>query len=75
MVRRADQNPSPEIQRLQGRLQVARTQPKVILSFKDGRSFDGAITFVERLGTGRLINIDREISVDFNIRDLQDVNY
>ena len=75
MVRPANQTVSYEIQRLRGQLQEARTQPNVKLAFKDGRIVDGAITFVERLGTGRLINVDREFSLDFNIVDLRDVTY
>lgn len=75
MVRPADKHENPELDKLRTQLREARTQPNVQLAFKDGRIVDGAITFVERLGTGRLINVDREFSLDFNIRDLRQVNY
>ena len=75
MVRPSDKLQSSDILRLQSRLKEARTQPNVKLAFKDGRVVDGAITFVERLGTGRLINVDREFSLDFSIYDLREVSY
>ena len=75
MVRRATDEELPDLHNLFRRLQLARTQPNVRLSFKDGRSYDGAITFVERLGTGRLINVDSEFSMEFNIHELQRVEF
>ena len=75
MVRRADNQFAHNLEWLRTRLREARTQPTVTLAFKDGRSYDGAITFVERLGTGRLINVDSEFSMDFHIRELRDVAY
>ena len=75
MVRRADTEFAHNLEWLRTRLREARTQPNVTLGFKDGRSYDGAITFVERLGTGRLINVDCEFSMDFHIRELRDVAY
>jgi len=73
MVRLANDTLPTDYHKILTRLRLARTQPNVRLEFKDGRSADGAITFVERLGTGRLINIDSEVSVDFHIYDLQRV--
>ncbi|MBC8328957.1 MAG: hypothetical protein H8E31_09445 [Planctomycetes bacterium] len=57
------------------RLRQARTEPNVRLLFKDGRNMNGAITFVERLGTGRLINVDDEFAADFNIYELKQVDF
>ena len=39
----------------------------------DGRVMDGALIFNQFKGTGRLINIDQELSVDFQVDDLRDL--
>lgn len=75
MVRLATDREFAEIQQIIRRLKEARSQPNVRLAFKDGRVYDGAITFVERLGTGRLINIDREFALGFNVYDIRAVEY
>ncbi len=75
MVLRVHQAQIPDLQSLFHRLQEARSQPSVRMYFKDGRVLDGAITFVERLGTGRLINVDQEFSLEFSIHDLRRVEY
>jgi len=75
MVRLANDTLPTDYHKILTRLRLARTQPNVRLEFKDGRSADGAITFVERLGTGRLINIYEEISVDFHIYELLRVDF
>lgn len=75
MVRRAQEMAPEQLEQIVTRLKEARTQPNVELLFKDGRRFHGAITFVERLGTGRLINVDQEFSMEFNIHDLTQVDY
>ncbi|KAA3605001.1 MAG: hypothetical protein DWQ01_20595 [Planctomycetota bacterium] len=77
MVRLADNDPdlTEQIQKLMQRLREARTQPNVQLAFRDGRRLVGAITFVERLGTGRLINVEEEFALDFNIYDLETVDF
>ncbi len=74
MVRRADIT-EVDLQDMILRLREARSQPNVRLVFKDGRHLDGAITFVERLGTGRLINVEDEFAADFNIYELQRVEF
>ena len=48
---------------------------KVTLYFKDGRVMNGALIFNQFKGTGRLINIDHEISLDFSIDDLRDLKF
>ncbi|MDP6538985.1 MAG: hypothetical protein QF903_04775 [Planctomycetota bacterium] len=50
-----------------------RTAAKVTLHFKDGRVIAGALIFNPFKGTGRLINIDQEQSVDFNVDDIRDI--
>ena len=60
-------------QRLYDLLLGARTADKVTLYFKDGRVLSGALIFNQFKGTGRLINIDQELSVDFGVEDLRDL--
>ena len=62
---------SPE--RIYNLLMKARTAPTVSLYFEDSRSISGAVIFNEYKGTGRIINIDEEISVDFTVDQLRDV--
>jgi hypothetical protein len=51
----------------------ARTADKVTLHFKDGRVVSGALIFNPFKGTGRVINIDQEVSVDFSVDDIRDL--
>ncbi len=60
-------------QRIYDLLLGARTADKVTLYFKDGRVLHGALIFNQFKGTGRLINIDHEISVDFSVDELRDL--
>ena len=60
-------------QRIYDLLLGARTADKVTLYFKDGRVLHGALIFNQFKGTGRLINIDQEISVDFAVDELRDL--
>jgi hypothetical protein len=54
-------------------LMGARTADKVTIHFKDGRAVQGALIFNPFKGTGRIINIDQELSVDFSIDDIRDL--
>ena len=54
-------------------LMGARTADKVTIHFKDGRAVHGALIFNPFKGTGRIINIDQELSVDFSIEDIRDL--
>jgi hypothetical protein len=54
-------------------LMNARQAEVVELHFVSGKSMTGAIIFNEFKGTGRLINIDEEVSLDFRVDELQDV--
>lgn len=60
-------------QRIYDLLLGARTADKVTLYFKDGRVLHGALIFNQFKGTGRLINIDQELSVDFSVDELRDL--
>jgi len=51
----------------------ARTADHVTLHFKDGRLVNGALIFNPFKGTGRIINIEQELSVDFAIEDIRDL--
>lgn len=56
-------------------LMNARQADWVHLELKDDRQLSGAIIFNEFKGTGRLINIDEEISVDFRASDVRAVKF
>jgi len=51
----------------------ARTAAKVTIHFKDGRAVSGALIFNPYKGTGRIINIDQELSIDFAVDDIRDL--
>lgn len=53
----------------------ARTADRVTLNFKDGRVITGALVFNQFKGTGRLIDVDKEMSLDFGIDELRDVKF
>ncbi|MFN0244427.1 MAG: hypothetical protein ACKVWV_16185 [Planctomycetota bacterium] len=53
----------------------ARTADKVTVHFKDGRIVHGALIFNPFKGTGRLINIEQEVSVDFAVDDIRDLKF
>ena len=60
-------------QKIYDMLLGVRTADKVTLYFKDGRVLNGALIFNQFKGTGRLINIDEELSIDFGVEDLRDL--
>lgn len=62
-------------QRLYDLLLGARTADKVTLYFRDGRVLHGALIFNPFKGTGRLINIDSETSIDFAVDQLREVKF
>lgn len=70
----AEQNTlKPSRERIYDLLMNARQADWVELNLEDGRSVSGAIIFNEFKGTGRLINVDDEISMDFNVDQVVDV--
>jgi hypothetical protein len=54
-------------------LKKAARADKVSLVFKDGSMIEGAILFNEIKKCGKIINIDDEISLDFDIKEVQKV--
>ncbi len=54
-------------------LMNARQAPWVELEWNDGDARTGAIIFNEFKGTGRLINIDEEVSIDFRADQIRGV--
>jgi hypothetical protein len=56
-------------------LMNARQADWVELRLDDGRSMAGAIIFNEFKGTGRLINVEKEISFDFRVDQVLDVKF
>ncbi len=56
-------------------LMNARQADWVELEMANGEVLKGAIIFNEFKGTGRLINIDEEISVDFRVDDVRRVTF
>ncbi len=74
MVRRATETELQDLQLLVDRLQTAHTRDSVTLRFKDGRMEHGFVTFVPRLGSGRIIDVERKFSLDYNIHDLASVD-
>lgn len=71
MAERTAQKPTRE--RVYDLLMNARQAKWVELSMSDGRRVAGAIIFNEFKGTGRLINVEKEISLDFNVDQVADV--
>lgn len=54
-------------------LKKAARADKVSLFFKDGSMIEGAILFNEIKKCGKIINIDDEISLDFDIKEVTKV--
>jgi len=54
-------------------LLTTRTADKITLHLKDGRAVHGALIFNPFKGTGRVINIDLEQSIDFCVDDIRDL--
>jgi len=54
-------------------LKKAARADKVSLVFKDGSMVEGAILFNEIKKCGKIINIEDEISLDFEINDVTKV--
>ena len=54
-------------------LKKAARADKVSLFFKDGSMVEGAILFNEVKKCGKIINIEEEISLDFDMRDISKV--
>lgn len=66
---------SVDPERIYDLLLGSRTASECTLHFKDGRVLRGALVFNQFKGTGRLINIHDEVSVDFSIDELRDLRF
>jgi len=62
-------------ERLYDMLLGARTAEVCTLYFKDGRTQRGALVFNQFKGTGRLINVEEEVSLDFGVDELRDIKF
>jgi hypothetical protein len=62
-------------ERIYDMLLTARTADLCTVHFKDGRVVRGALVFNQFKGTGRLINIDDEVSIDFAVDELRDLKF
>ncbi len=70
----AEQNVlKPTRERIYDLLMNARQAKWVKLTLEDDRTLKGAIIFNEFKGTGRLINVEEEISFDFHVDQVVDV--
>jgi hypothetical protein len=73
-MKMADRNATrPTREEIYDLLMNARQADWVKLCLEDGRAMSGAIIFNEFKGTGRLINVDEEISFDFRVDQVVDV--
>lgn len=62
-------------ERIYDQLLGARTAEVCTVHFKDGRVFSGALVFNQFKGTGRIINVDEELSLDFAVDDIRDLRF
>lgn len=62
-------------EKLYDMLLTARTADQCTLHFNDGRVIRGALVFNQFKGTGRLINVDDEVSIDFAVDELRDLKF
>ena len=69
----AEHTQAPSREQVYDLLMNARQASWVELCLTDGRTVQGAIIFNEFKGTGRLINVEEEISFDFNVDQVLDV--
>lgn len=60
-------------ERLLKSLKKAARSDIVSLTFKDGKTIEGAVLFNEVKKSGKIINIVEEISVDFELEDVSRV--
>lgn len=68
-----DRNQARSREEVYDLLMNARQAAWVELHLTDGRQIEGAIIFNEFKGTGRLINVQEEISFDFHVDQVTNV--
>ena len=66
---------TPDPERIYDLLRGARMADLCTVHFNDGRVFSGALVFNRFNGMGRLINVDEEFSIDFEIDDVREVEF
>jgi hypothetical protein len=69
----AERTQVPSREEVYDLLMNARQASWVEICLSDGRAVKGAIIFNEFKGTGRLINVEEEISFDFNVDQVVNV--
>ena len=69
----AERTQAPSREQVYDLLMNARQASWVEICLNDGRVVQGAIIFNEFKGTGRLINVQEEISFDFNVDQVLNV--
>jgi hypothetical protein len=69
----AERTQVPSREEIYDLLMNARQASWVEICLSDGRAVKGAIIFNEFKGTGRLINVEEEISFDFNVDQVVNV--
>lgn len=57
-------------QRIWTSLKRATRADKVSVKFMDGKTIEGAILFNETKGCGKVINVEKEVSVDFRVEQI-----
>ncbi len=75
ILTKKDTTPQLDREEVYDLLMNARQADWVELEMANGEILAGAIIFNEFKGTGRLINIDEEISVDFRVDDVRRVKF
>ena len=68
-------NRTVDPERIYDLLLGARTASEATLQFKDGRVLRGALVFNQFKGTGRIINVDEEVSMDFRVDEIRDLKF
>ena len=62
-------------ERIYDLLLSARTADVCTLHFTDGRIIKGALVFNQFKGTGRIINVDDEVSIDLAVDEIRDLKF
>ncbi|MEQ8765431.1 MAG: hypothetical protein RL885_15990 [Planctomycetota bacterium] len=57
------------------RLVKGKQKDHVTLVLHDGRVVDGMIIFNELKRVGRLINVNKEISIDYSVEEVREVRF
>ncbi|MBL6720316.1 MAG: hypothetical protein ISQ08_02795 [Planctomycetes bacterium] len=65
----------PSHEKLYDQMFAARTADKVTLYFRDGRAVQGSLVFNPFKGTGRVIDPDKELSIDFALDQVRDLKF